>query len=47
MGRRAVEGFANEYARLLSRGEFVETFLPASPGRGFELYSETRFRRAR
>lgn len=37
--------FARETYRFLSNDEFVETFALAGPGKGFETYSETRFRR--
>ena len=36
---------ARETYRFLSNDEFVETFALAGPGKEFETYSETRFRR--
>jgi hypothetical protein len=36
---------ARESYRLLKRDEFIETFSLAEPGKDFERYSETRFRR--
>lgn len=36
---------ARESYRFLSNDEFVETFALAGPGKEFETYSETRFRR--
>ncbi|MET0553228.1 MAG: hypothetical protein ABW221_09330 [Vicinamibacteria bacterium] len=36
-----------ETYRIVSDDEFVETFALAPPGKGFETYSETRFRRKR
>jgi hypothetical protein len=36
---------ARETYRILSQEEFVETFELAAPGKEFELYSETRFKR--
>lgn len=38
---------ARETYRLLSDDEFIETFALAGPGKQFETYSETRFRRKR
>ena len=38
---------ARETYRLLSNDEFIETFALAGPGKEFETYSETRFRRKR
>lgn len=38
---------ARETYRFLSNDEFVETFALAGPGKYFETYSETRFRRKR
>jgi hypothetical protein len=38
---------ARETYRFLSDDEFVETFALAAPGKEFETYSETRFRRKR
>jgi hypothetical protein len=38
---------ARESYRFLSNDEFVETFALAGPGKEFETYSETRFRRKR
>ena len=38
---------ARETYRFLSNDEFVETFALAGPGKEFETYSETRFRRKR
>lgn len=38
---------ARETYRFLSNDEFVETFALAGPGKEFETYSETRFRRRR
>ena len=38
---------ARETFRFLSNDEFVETFALAGPGKEFETYSETRFRRKR
>jgi hypothetical protein len=36
---------ARETYRFLSNDEFMETFALAGPGKEFETYSETRFRR--
>ena len=36
---------ARETYRFLSNDEFIETFALAGPGKEFETYSETRFRR--
>jgi len=36
---------ARETYRFLSDDEFIETFALAGPGKSFETYSETRFRR--
>ena len=36
---------ARESYRFLSNDEFIETFALAGPGKEFETYSETRFRR--
>lgn len=36
---------ARETYRFLSNDEFIETFALAAPGKEFETYSETRFRR--
>lgn len=38
---------ARETYRFLSDDEFIETFALAGPGKEFETYSETRFRRKR
>jgi hypothetical protein len=38
---------ARETYRFLNNDEFVETFALAGPGKEFETYSETRFRRKR
>ena len=38
---------ARETYRFLSNDEFIETFALAGPGKEFETYSETRFRRKR
>lgn len=38
---------ARETYRFVSNDEFIETFALAAPLRGFETYSETRFRRKR
>jgi hypothetical protein len=38
---------ARETYRFLSDDEFIETFALAAPGKEFETYSETRFRRKR
>jgi hypothetical protein len=38
---------ARETYRFLSNDEFIETFAVAGPGKEFEAYSETRFRRKR
>lgn len=38
---------ARESYRFLSNDEFIETFALAGPGKEFETYSETRFRRKR
>ena len=38
---------ARESYRFVNDDEFVETFALAGPGKGFETYSETRFRRNR
>ncbi|MCM3872300.1 MAG: hypothetical protein ND895_16585 [Pyrinomonadaceae bacterium] len=38
---------ARETYRFLSNDEFVETFALAGPGKEFETYSETRFRRVK
>lgn len=38
---------ARETYRFLNNDEFVETFALAGPGKDFETYSETRFRRKR
>lgn len=38
---------ARETYRFLSDDEFIETFALAAPGKSFENYSETRFRRKR
>lgn len=38
---------ARETYRFLSNDEFIETFALAGPGKEFEPYSETRFRRKR
>ena len=38
---------ARETYRFVSDDEFVETFALSGPGKGFETYSETRFRRNR
>jgi hypothetical protein len=38
---------ARETYRFLSNDEFIETFALAGPGKEFEAYSETRFRRKR
>ena len=38
---------ARETYRFLSNNEFIETFALAGPGKEFETYSETRFRRKR
>jgi hypothetical protein len=38
---------ARETYRFLSNDEFIETFALAGPGKAFETYSETRFRRKR
>ena len=38
---------ARESYRFVSDDEFVETFALAGPGKAFETYSETRFRRKR
>ncbi len=38
---------ARETYRSLSNDEFIETFALAGPGKAFEIYSETRFRRKR
>ena len=36
---------ARETYRFLNNDEFIETFALAGPGKEFETYSETRFRR--
>lgn len=38
---------ARETYRFLNNDEFIETFALAGPGKEFETYSETRFRRRR
>ncbi len=38
---------ARETYRFVSNDEFIETFALAGPGKEFETYSETRFRRKR
>ena len=38
---------ARETYRFLNDDEFIETFALAGPGKSFETYSETRFRRIR
>jgi hypothetical protein len=38
---------ARERYRFISDDEFIETFALAGPGKDFETYSETRFRRKR
>ena len=38
---------ARETYRFLNNDEFIETFALAGPGKDFETYSETRFRRKR
>ena len=38
---------ARETYRFLNSDEFIETFALAGPGKDFETYSETRFRRKR
>jgi hypothetical protein len=38
---------ARETHRFVSNDEFIETFALAGPGKGFETYSETRFRRTK
>ena len=38
---------ARETYRFLSNDQFIETFALAGPGKEFETYSETRFRRKR
>jgi hypothetical protein len=38
---------ARETYRFLNSDEFVETFALSGPGKEFETYSETRFRRRR
>lgn len=38
---------ARETYRFLNNDEFIETFALAGPGKEFETYSETRFRRKR
>ena len=46
MDIRDLEGFPAVATRL-NKDEFIETFALAAPGREFETYSETRFRRKR
>lgn len=38
---------AKEAYRIVSRDEVVETFSLAEPGKDFEMYSETRLKRAK
>jgi hypothetical protein len=38
---------AREKYTVVSENEFVETFTLAAPGKDFEVYSQTRFKRAK